>query len=642
MANTFIYQMSDTWSNASITYNGIGMDVTDTASNANSALLRLSVGTANQFTVFKSGDAYTSGGFGSNTTFTNILPDGMIMDYATKLGRLMVGQNAGFAIYAGNSTAVANTTRLLDIANTGNIGIGIAALNTTKLYVASTDTTMGVGNVSSYNFYTAATFANTSFVGVVSKTGMQGIVTNTSQGKNVDGVTTYNNNYFGTQTILQNGSTTTGGDAQILGSAFGIYSAVQNFANGASANVITTASGVYSIVQPVKGPITSAYGVQAIVSQSNSTAGNITNAYGIRSIITGNTAGGATIGFGSLVFGNYTGNLPTNSYGVYMTGEPRNYFSGNVGIANATPDATLKVTGTANVTANVFIGGKLQVGAPTAFDFAATALIEIDSNQNTYTQVVITNGNTGTSASGDFVITADTGNDSVNFVDLGINNSLYSNTLFSIGGALDAYLYSSNSNLTIGTASAKEIIFHANGTTSADRRLTVNSAGVTVANAGLLYLGGNGMTVGVAATTNAIVNSTGMFAYGNSINYIAETSANATVLAGNSTVYSAINATSIVTSGNTLTLGASAKTANGYSWLPNGLKTNWGWVSANTTDGNATFTSAFATACLSVMLTPANSTAIGPYTPSTANTTVALIRTTSATSGNVAYFAIGY
>jgi hypothetical protein len=642
MANTFIYNMSDTWSNASLQYIGIGMDVTDTASNANSALLKLSVGSANQFIVYKSGDTFASGGIGANTVFTNIVPDGIIMDYTTKQGRILLGQNAAFRVYSGNATATTNTVLYYEISNSGNMGLGTLANASAKFYITSTDSSMGIGNTTSYGVFNSVTLANVSLTAATSKVGIQNQIITTSQQKNADGITTYNSQVYGMQNALYNGSTSTGGDAQILGNAYGIYSSIQNWANGATANNIAAGYAILGVVQPIKGPITTGIGVYGQVSQANSTYLGVTTAYGVRSNITGNT-GGITTGY--LFNGSYTGTLPTNSYGVYVSGEARNYFSGNVGIANTTPDATLKVTGTANVTANTFIGGKLQVGAPTAFDFAASALIEIDANQNTYTQVVITNGNTGTSASGDFVITADTGNDSVNFVDLGINNSLYSNTLFSIGGALDAYLYSSNSNLTIGTASAKEIIFHANGTTSADRRLTINSAGVTVANAGVLYLGGNGLAVGLTATTNAVINASGMFAYGNSINYIAETSANATVLAGNSTVYSAINATSIVTSGNTLIFAggtAAAQAANGWSILPNGMKANWGWIAANTSVANATFTSPFVTACLHVFLTPVSATATGPYLIQPANTTVAPIRTTSATAANVAYYAIGY
>lgn len=161
-----------------------------------------------------------------------------------------------------------------------------------------------------------------------------------------------------------------------------------------------------------------------------------------------------------------TGSLTVNS----------NFVANSLGVFTRTGFANVYTTNTLNV------NNKLQVGRANGYDFGITALIEIDGSQNTYVQSVIQNANSGTNASGDLVITADTGNDSVNYVDFGINGSNYSNTQYTIAGALDAYLYSSNSNLVLGTAIGKEVIFHANGTTTADRKFTINATSVTVAN----------------------------------------------------------------------------------------------------------------------------------------------------------------
>lgn len=149
-----------------------------------------------------------------------------------------------------------------------------------------------------------------------------------------------------------------------------------------------------------------------------------------------------------------------NSLGVYVTGLAANIISTNT------------------ITAYY----KIKVGQAAGYDFGSNAVIEIDASQNTFVQSVIQNANSGTNASGDLVITADTGNDSINYVDFGINSSNYTNTVYSLSGALDAYLYSSNSNLVVGTASNKAIIFHANGTTTTDRKFTINATSVVVAN----------------------------------------------------------------------------------------------------------------------------------------------------------------
>lgn len=216
--------------------------------------------------------------------------------------------------------------------------------------------------------------------------------------------------------------------------------------------------------------------------------------------------------------------------------------------SNSTPSNTLTVMG------STFLRDKVQIGAPTAFDFGSTALIEIDANQNTYTQVVITNGNSGISASGDFVITADTGNDSVNFVDFGINSSLYSNSLFSISGALDAYLYSSNSNLVVGTASVKDIVFHAGGTTSADRKLTINTTAVAFANSVGILANGSLGTSGQVLSSNATglywQSPTSIFSNGTAYTWSAVQSytsnivSTASVLVGNTTTTNTVVNTS--------------------------------------------------------------------------------------------------
>lgn len=96
---------------------------------------------------------------------------------------------------------------------------------------------------------------------------------------------------------------------------------------------------------------------------------------------------------------------------------------------------------------------------------------------------------------------------------------------------------------------------------------------------------------------------------------------------------------------NTVLLGTSSLTTNGYAWLPNKLLIQWGRVSANSsTRGNTTFSIPFPTACLGISLTGISNTANIAYCNTAPNTTVALIRTNEAsgTGANVSYIAIGY
>ena len=94
---------------------------------------------------------------------------------------------------------------------------------------------------------------------------------------------------------------------------------------------------------------------------------------------------------------------------------------------------------------------------------------------------------------------------------------------------------------------------------------------------------------------------------------------------------------------NTIALGTSTVAASGYTYLPNGLKMNWGSIAANnSTQGNATFASAYTTACYVATVTGANSLANSTWSAGV-NTTVVQCRSGNATAtGALTYFvAIG-
>jgi glycyl-tRNA synthetase alpha subunit len=135
---------------------------------------------------------------------------------------------------------------------------------------------------------------------------------------------------------------------------------------------------------------------------------------------------------------------------------------GNVGIGTA-PGFT---AGTAQE--------KLLVDAGTTSSFNA---IVSRGTINNYFQLNIQNLSSGTSASSDVVATADNGNESVNFVDLGINSS--TNTQNIMGAADDAYLYTTGNNFLIGTGTvSKALVFLTGGTTqSTNERMRIDGTG---------------------------------------------------------------------------------------------------------------------------------------------------------------------
>ncbi len=113
-------------------------------------------------------------------------------------------------------------------------------------------------------------------------------------------------------------------------------------------------------------------------------------------------------------------------------------------------------------------------------------LIVAIGNTNSYAQVNVNNQNSGTSASTDFIATADNGDNSDYYTDMGINSSTYNVPTFSVSGPNDGYLYvqgisdgsASGGNLVLGTANAaKNIEFFTGGTLATNERMTINGVG---------------------------------------------------------------------------------------------------------------------------------------------------------------------
>ena len=179
----------------------------------------------------------------------------------------------------------------------------------------------------------------------------------------------------------------------------------------------------------------------------------------------------------------------------------------NASIAStSTTTGALVVTGGAGISGNLHLPStaQLHIGADLVALVFPNALVTLDSNVNTYQQVVMQNISNGTSASSDFVAVADTGTDSTNYVDVGINSSTYSDVNYTIGTGLDSYAYSNGGNFLFGTQTpGKSIIFHTSGTLSAnlrgrftDQGLTINTATATssVSSGALVVNGGAGVS----------------------------------------------------------------------------------------------------------------------------------------------------
>lgn len=159
---------------------------------------------------------------------------------------------------------------------------------------------------------------------------------------------------------------------------------------------------------------------------------------------------------------------------------------GSVGIGTSLPPYILSVVGS---------------GATANTPGFAGAVGDLTGNSNTYTQLNLRNTSNATTASADFIVTADTGTDTEKFVDLGINNSGFTTSdAWNINGALDAYLYASSHNLSIGAGTGdKRLALFAGGFDSPAEKLSVTKdgvgIGVTAPAAFLAIRAGSGTTV---------------------------------------------------------------------------------------------------------------------------------------------------
>lgn len=118
--------------------------------------------------------------------------------------------------------------------------------------------------------------------------------------------------------------------------------------------------------------------------------------------------------------------------------------------------------------------------------------------------------NTDGESSGDHVITADIGTNSNNYIDMGLNGSLFSDPTYSAMKALDGYLYVSGStsrsadgNLIIGTASANaNVSFVAGGTTTSNVVAEMSKYGFALKNSAVVTFNDNSIQSVAAAPAN--------------------------------------------------------------------------------------------------------------------------------------------
>jgi hypothetical protein len=169
--------------------------------------------------------------------------------------------------------------------------------------------------------------------------------------------------------------------------------------------------------------------------------------------------------------------------------------------------------------------GNLGVGTAVSFNATAPEKLLVNAgvttsynaavargSVNNYFQLNINNQDAGANASSDVVATADNGNETSNYVDLGINSSVNNSGM--MGNADDAYLYSAGNNLVMGTANTgMAVIFLTGGTSEATnerlRILGTGSVGVNNSSPNsTLFVRGSFATTNVTRTASATLSAT--------------------------------------------------------------------------------------------------------------------------------------
>ena len=134
------------------------------------------------------------------------------------------------------------------------------------------------------------------------------------------------------------------------------------------------------------------------------------------------------------------------------------------------------------------------------------AIADLTSSVDGYGQVNIRNSRSAANASGDLVITADTGTDASDYINLGINNTGFTTSSWTINGPLDGYLYASDRNISIGAASAgRYLSLFAGDTLIENEKVRVTEGGVGIGSTqptSMLAVSGDVSVSGVITATS--------------------------------------------------------------------------------------------------------------------------------------------
>lgn len=301
-------------------------------------------------------------------------------------------------------------------------------------------------------------------------------------------------------------------------------------------------------------------GEAVLTNNSNttvSTTGNITANYFIGN---GSQLTGIVASYGNANVANYlptyTGNIGANAIAATGNITGANIF-GNIQAADGNTSVQINVNGFLGAAPGFNYSGNtlyaptaafpgdsngsngLFVGYPAFTELGSNILGQFTGNSSTYTQINLQNISNSASASGDYIITANNGNDTTHFLDIGMTSSTWNGTQEnSLGNSLspgDGYMYVQDGNLALAVKDGSQYVwyFDSNGAlTFPDSSNILNGAfnGTPSSSVSLNAFSPDGNTVSFQAQ-------------GNTSNAVIQTYANATTTTNNWTFDTAGNLT---------------------------------------------------------------------------------------------------
>jgi len=150
---------------------------------------------------------------------------------------------------------------------------------------------------------------------------------------------------------------------------------------------------------------------------------------------------------------------------------------------------SLRVTGSFNLSGSMAVSGALIINSGSIFDATTPAALNVKalSGSHTiaefygeidnYSQIYVKNTFATTNASSDMVAVANNGTENTNYIDVGINSSIFNGFL---GGPNDAYVYSTGSNLYIGNLTPNKSIFFFASANTGSNLLVLTSQSVLI------------------------------------------------------------------------------------------------------------------------------------------------------------------